>query len=214
MPTTWSLQVSPPPSPTYPCHRSASTRPPSAAFGCSFSLCYTCCEWATINKIAVSQFWTAVVVTHGLTAARRASDTHRLLYLTHRDEFEREKERRSTLTGLRAAHSLTPSDLLIPFFFSPFPRPGVKHIHSPGALAFCMAYAWLGELIPHTLVTQSGLDPCVLSFLWALPLCHSCSCFSLYLCVVCCLCCGFIFSWLLPSSPTPLLLVPPLFKTF
>lgn len=67
--------------------------PPSAAFGCSFILCYTRCERGAVSKIAaVSQLWTAVVVTHGLTTARRGSDPHRLLYLTHRDEFEREKK--------------------------------------------------------------------------------------------------------------------------
>lgn len=41
---------------------------------------------------AVSQFWTTVVVTQGLTTARQGSNTHRLLYLTHRDEFEKEKK--------------------------------------------------------------------------------------------------------------------------
>lgn len=109
---------------------------------------------------------------------------------------------------------LTVSRLLIHLFFSPFPRPGGKTHSLPGALAFCMAYAWLGELIPHTLLTQSGLDPCVCIF-YELCLCvihaHGFLCF---LCVspvlsLCCLYCGFIFSWLLPNILLSLPLPPP-----
>lgn len=99
-------------------------------------------------------------------------------------------------------------------FFSPFPRPGGKTHSLPGALAFCMAYAWLGELIPHTLLTQSGLDPCVF-IIHELCLCviHAQG-FLCFLCVspvlsLCCLYFGFIFSWLLPnillSLPLPTL---------
>lgn len=112
----------------------------------------------------------------------------------------------SALIGFCAAQSH--GFWLIYFFFSPFPRPGGKTHSLPGALAFCMAYAWLGELIPHTLLFHACL------FAYELCLCVTHAQGSLcFLCVspvlsLCCLYCAFIFSWLLPNILLSLPLPP------
>lgn len=86
-------------------------------------------------------------------------------------------------------------------FFSPFPHPGGKTHSLPGALAFCMAYAWLGELIPHT---QSGLVPWCFFFISSAFVPFMLMLFSLSrVCVyhlVVCLC--VVVSPSLGSSPT------------
>lgn len=95
-------------------------------------------------------------------------------------------------------------------YFSPFPHPGGKTHSLPGALAFCMAYAWLGELIPHTLLTQSGLVPCVFIFYKLCLLCHSCSCFSLCPVSVSPVSLCFVLWFHLLSAPPQRLPLPPL----
>lgn len=102
----------------------------------------------------------------------------------------------------------------------------------PGVLAFCMAYAWLGELTRHTFLSHSlGL----MSFLWALlPASSTLNILSLSVCVHCmychvfvcdcvvlCICC-IVSSPVLgppnlsPSPPSPScpFVLPPLIKMF
>lgn len=88
-----------------------------------------------------------------------------------------------TLAGVWAAHDLTAFVFILSSLV-----PGLNTFTPWGALAFCMAYAWLGELTPHTLLTQSAL--CAPLFCFVL---HPHSTCPLCLCVFVCLCVWVLF---------------------